>query len=135
MNDVYICDSNALIAFLRSETGADVMEQILLDKSNRIFAHSINLCEVYYDTIRFSDETAANAAIATIKTLGVIERDDLSVDFWKEVGRFKVSYKASLADFCGIVLTNKLGGTFLTADHHELDKLAANNVCSIEFIR
>lgn len=135
MSGIYVCDSNALIAFLRTEAGADVVEKILLDKSNQIYAHSINLCEVYYDTIRFSDELAAENAIKTITMLGVIERGDFDTNFWKEVGKLKANYKASLADFCGVVLTNRLGGTFLTADRHEFDKLAANNVCSIQFIR
>ncbi|MDQ3181295.1 MAG: PIN domain-containing protein [Acidobacteriota bacterium] len=130
-----ILDANAMIAFLRDEPGADVVEQVLLDKNKRVFAHSLNLCEVYYDTIRFSNEDAAEKAIKTLNDLGVIERPDFDQGFWKEVGRLKAKHRASLGDFCGVVLTNRLSGNFLTADHHEFDKLAQDSVCSIQFIR
>ena len=132
---IYILDSSAMVAFLNGETGADVVERILTDKSNDCFAHAINLCEFYYDAIRAVDEKYAQASLTALSAANVVERNDFDTDFWKEVARLKATHKASLADFCGIVLTNKLGGTFLTADHHELDKLAANKVCSIEFIR
>lgn len=130
-----ILDANAMIAFLRDEPGADVVERVLLDKNIRVFAHSINLCEVYYDTIRFSNQNAAERAIKTLNDLGVIERPDFDQGFWKEVGRLKAQHRASLADFCGVVLANRLNGVFLTADHHEFDKIAQDAVCSIQFIR
>jgi len=130
-----ILDANAMIAYLRDESGADVIEWVLLDKNIRVFAHSINLCEVYYDTIRFSNEVAAEKAVKNLSDLGVIERTDFDQAFWKQVARFKANYKASLADLCGIVLANKLNGSFLTTDHHELDKVAADGICKIQFIR
>ena len=130
-----ILDANAMIAYLRDESGADVIERVLLDKNIRVFAHSINLCEVYYDTIRFSNEDAAEEAIKNLSGLGVIERPDFDRTFWKEVAQLKANYKASLADLCGIVLANKLTGSFLTTDHHELDKVAADGICKIQFIR
>lgn len=35
----------------------------------------------------------------------------------------------------GITLTKRGGGTFMTADHGELDKIAAAGICSVTFIR
>lgn len=130
-----VLDANAMIAFLRDESGAEIVEQTLLNKNTSVFAHSINLCEVYYDTIRFDGGTAAEKAIKDLFEAGVIERSDFDRTFWKEVARLKANHKASLADFCGLVLTNRLGGTFLTADHHELDKIADDGICKIQFIR
>ncbi len=80
-----ILDAKAMIAYLRDESGADVVEQVLLDKNTRVFAHSINLCEVYYDTIRFSNEDATEKAIKNLSDSGVIERPDFDRAFWKEV--------------------------------------------------
>jgi hypothetical protein len=52
------------------------------------------------------------------------------------VGRLKaVHRKVSLADCCAMALTNRVGGTLLTTDHHELDALALLGVCPMKFIR
>ena len=42
--------------------------------------------------------------------------------------KLKGSYKLSLADAVGLALTLKVGGEFITSDHHELDPLAAAGV-------
>ena len=49
---IYVLDASAMIAFLRAEPGGEVMHGILQTDGNRIVAHSINLCEVYYDFFR-----------------------------------------------------------------------------------
>jgi len=93
------------------------------------------LCEVFYDFHRLLGEQAAEKVISDLKQAGVVERTDFDQKFWKEVGRTKSQNKASLADCIAIVLTNQLGGTVLTSDHHEFDKIAQDRVCSIQFIR
>jgi hypothetical protein len=68
--------------------------------------------------------------------LAVIERSDFDQAFWQDVARLKaVQKKVSLADCCAITLTNRVGGTLLTSDHHELDPVAAAGICNITFIR
>ena len=44
------------------------------------YAHSINLCEVYYQGIRRSDLRTARAAIASLYRDGVVERRGLQVE-------------------------------------------------------
>ncbi len=73
---IYILDACAMIAFLRKELGSIVVEEILLDKNNKCFAHAINLCEVFYDFHRLSGEQAAEKAIGDLKAAGIIERND-----------------------------------------------------------
>jgi PIN domain nuclease of toxin-antitoxin system len=46
---IYVLDACAIIAFLKGEAGADVVENALLDRGSQCMAHAINLCEVYYD--------------------------------------------------------------------------------------
>ena len=46
----------------------------------------------------------------------------------------KAAGGASLPDCFGIMLTNRVGGTFMTADYGELDKIAAAGICSVTFI-
>ena len=43
---IYVLDACAMLAYLRNETGADVVENALLDANSQCVAHAINLCEV-----------------------------------------------------------------------------------------
>ncbi len=132
---IYVLDACAMIAYLRKEVGADVVRKIIVDPTNICYAHAINLCEVYYDFWRVGGKSAAEQAIKDLLILGIIERNDFDQSFWKEIGRIKANNKASLADCAAIALANQFGGTVLTSDHHEFDKIAQDKVCSIEFIR
>ncbi|MCA1667895.1 MAG: PIN domain-containing protein [Thermomicrobia bacterium] len=132
---ILILDASAMIAFLRDEPGGAVVETVLINGMNTCIAHAINLCEVYYDFFRSADEATAKAAITDLEDIGVIVREDMDRTFWQEVGRYKATNKASLADCAAIALTNRVGGELLTSDHHELDVIAANSICQIRFIR
>lgn len=132
---IYVLDASAMIALLRKEIGNDVVAERLAEPDATCYAHAINLCEVYYDFYRNDSDVAAARAVEVLKSLGVLERNDFDEPFWKEVGRLKATHRASIADFCAVTLTNRLGGTLLTSDHHELDPVAATGVCRIEFIR
>ena len=52
----FVFDACSLIAYLRDEEGADAVEALLLDRYNICLMHAVNLCEVYYDFLRVSDE-------------------------------------------------------------------------------
>jgi PIN domain nuclease of toxin-antitoxin system len=132
---IYVLDACAMIAYLRNEPGSNAVLQALVETGSQCLAHSLNLCEVFYDFHRKSDENVATNAINDLYSVGVLERADLDEAFWKDVGRLKAKGKISLADCCAIVITNRVGGTLLTSDHHELDRIAAAGVCSISFIR
>jgi PIN domain nuclease of toxin-antitoxin system len=129
-----VFDASALIAFLRDEPGAEVVQNLLSLSSRHL--HALNLCEVYYDFWRAADKTAAESAIKDLIVLGVEERNDMDSEFWRKVGELKAIYrKVSLADCCGLALANRLGATFVSADRHELEPLLAAGICRIELIR
>lgn len=130
-----VLDASAMIAFLRDESGAAVVEALLTSGTDICIAHAINLCEVYYDFLRSADEGTARSAIVDLENLGVTVREDMDRIFWQEVGRFKATNKASLADCFAIVLANRVGGELVTSDHHEFDAIAAQGTCRIRFIR
>jgi PIN domain nuclease of toxin-antitoxin system len=132
---IYVLDASAIIAWLRNELGADVVDNAICDTNSQCFVHAINLCEVYYDACRRSGEARSDSVVSDLTALGIIERSDFDEAFWKEAGKMKAGGGISLPDCFGIALTNRVGGTFLTADHGELDKIAATGVCSITFIR
>jgi predicted nucleic acid-binding protein len=124
-----------MIALLLQEPGEEVVWARLLEKDATCFAHSLNLCEVFYDFYRDSGETAASEVIEDLRWLGVVERNDLDETFWRDVGTLKGTHRVSLADCCAIALAKRVGGILLTSDHHEFDPLAALGVCPITFIR
>lgn len=132
----YVLDACAMIAFLRGERGADVVNDLLRDSSAHCFAHAVNLCEVYYDFVRVANANAARSAIEDLSACGVHPRRDISDAFWKAVGLLKGTIrKISLADCFCIQLSRRVGGTVVTSDHHEFDPLLAARTCRVKFIR
>jgi PIN domain nuclease of toxin-antitoxin system len=133
---IFVLDACAMIAWLSNEQGADVVDLAIRDINSQCLAHAINLCEVYYDAVRHSGEIHAQSVMNDLQAVRIIERNDFDQAFWQEAGRLKaVHRKVSLADCCAIALTNRVGGTLLTSDHHELDPIAALGVCPLTFIR
>jgi len=132
---IYVLDASAIIAWLRNEAGADVVDNALRDVNTQCLVHSINLCEVFYDARRNASEAHAQAVVSDLAAIGVLERNDFDQAFWMDAGRLKAGGGISLADCFGIMLAKRVGGTLLTSDHHEMDKIAAAGICNITFIR
>ena len=133
---IFVLDACAMIAWLRNEPGADIVDTVVRDVDSQCLAHAINLCEVFYDAYRNAGETQAQSILNDLRAVHVIERNDFDQAFWQDAGRLKAIHrKVSLADCCAISLTNRMGATLLTSDHHELYTLAALGVCPVTFIR
>lgn len=133
---LHVMDACALNAYLRGEPGEDVVEDILLDSDNVNLVHAVNLCEVYYDTLRDSDLTTAEQAVERIYGWGIVLRPDMDPAFWQLVGRLKVDPgKLSLADCFALALAITTGATLVTSDHHEFDPIVPLGLCPILFIR
>lgn len=131
-----VLDASAIIAFLRDEPGADVVQNLLDDRPESNYVHALNLCEVYYDFWRASNREAAESAISDLLAIGIQERNDLDSAFWREVGRIKaVHRRVSLADCCALALAERLGAALATADRHEFQPLVAKGPWQIAFIR
>ncbi len=125
MADV-IMDACALIAFLRDEDGADIIEQMFNDADISCSAHAINLCEVYYDFLRVADYKTAVGAIKDLIGFGLVIREDMDSGLWRAAGDLKSKYRLSLADCFAVALTSRIDGELVTSDHHEFDSTASN---------
>ena len=132
---IYVLDACAMLAYLRNEAGATVVENALLDVNSQCVAHAINLCEVYYIFHRDGGEGVADSAVADLKSVGVVEHNDFDEVFWKEVGKLKAGGGISIPDCFAVTLSKRLGGTVLTSDHKEFDPVAAAGICAVTFIR
>ena len=124
-----------MVAYLSGEPGDAVVTALLLDPNALCYAHSVNLCEVYYDALRTTDARRARQTIAALFADGVIERQTLSRSFWQRVGNLKARGRISLADCFGIALAQHLGAEIVTSDHHEFDPLVPLGIVPIRFIR
>lgn len=124
-----------MIAYLKGEAGAPVVDRALRNPQDAAFAHSVNLCEVYYDFLRHSNDATARQAIADLLADGVVERKDLSRRFWRQVGQHKARGGISLTDCFCITLAQELKGEVVTSDHGEFDRLVPLALCPILFIR
>jgi len=129
-------DANSLLASLRNEPGGSVADGLLADPNADCLAHSVNLCEIFYDTLRQTDLVTAQLTISDLLALGLTERQDMDTAFWQLIGQLKVSPgKISLADCFALALAIRTGGTLVTSDHHEFDVIVPLGLCPILFIR
>ncbi len=126
-----------MIAYLRGEPGADVVERALAkDGGPPCIAHAINLCEVYYKFMRASGEIRARSAIQDLVSEGLVTADLLDQPFWMDVGRYKATHTSlPLADCFVVALANRLDTDVMTADHPDFDPIAEQGVCRVTFIR
>jgi PIN domain nuclease of toxin-antitoxin system len=130
----FVLDACAIIALLKNESGAEIVDRLLLEQT--CMAHSVNLCEVYYDFLKAEDENVAQKAINDLEKYGLIFREDMDQEFWKEVGSYKAGIKrVSLADCFAIALTNREQAVLVTSDHHEFDHIFEQGICQVMFIR
>ena len=124
-----------MVAYTEGERGGSVVASLLSDPAAVCYAHSVNLCEVYYQGIRRSDPRTARAAITSLYRDGVIERRDMSRRFWQRVGGHKARGRISLADCICIALAEELSAEVVTSDHGEFDPLVPLGIVPIRFIR
>lgn len=133
---LYVFDSCAVIAFLQSEPGAEVVAEILKNSRARCLIHAVNACEVYYDIYRRGGEQDASALEEILATIGIELLETIPSTLWQTAGKLKAGWgRVSLADCLALALAVLEDGTFLTSDHHELDRFAQAAICPIQFIR
>jgi PIN domain nuclease of toxin-antitoxin system len=139
---VIVLDSSAMLAYLNSEPGGVIVHGLLADEERDvpIYAHAVNLCEVFYNTLKTHGPAVAEAVIANLKADGVEERNDMDAAFWRDVATLIATQRAAgehlaLGDAFGLALARREGGDFYTADRHELEAVAKAGLCAVTFIR
>jgi PIN domain nuclease of toxin-antitoxin system len=129
-----ILDACAIIAYLRDEVGADVVETAL--NNDECIVHALNLCEVYKDClVRGDDKRIADQLLLDLQSIGLYSCEEMDEKLWKNAALLKSKHKMSLADCFALSLASRRNGKLLTSDHHELDSVVDKGICEIEFIR
>jgi predicted nucleic acid-binding protein len=124
MSKSYVLDANAVIALLKDEEGADVIDGLLTDAKTdacTVTMNKVNLLEVYYGFYREDGKEVAEQYIQDIEDSPIIIEDRISDDIFKHAGRLKSNYRISLADAIVLAQAAATGATVVSADHHELD--------------
>lgn len=116
-------DACAVIAYLRQESGAEVLKKIIEQPNTLLVMHVCNLGEVYYDFFREDGIEAAQTAWANTVALPLTLRRDTDDEFVQRVGVIKVAERVSFADAFALALSERLHVPLVTTDHHEFDPL------------
>ena len=131
----YVLDACALVAFFNDEEGADVVEKLLFDALNgqcHIIMNKYNLLEVYYGYFRANGEVFAENILSIVENSSIEIKDVLTDMLFKKAGKFKASYKMSLADAMALAQAFDEQAILVTTDHHELDVIDSDGL--VEFI-
>ena len=133
---VYVFDACAVVALLKAEPGAAVVETLLQEGSHRCVVHAINVCEVYYDLYRRDGEEIADGLEEILEGYGFELDEEIPSSLWRAAGKLKGAWaRVSLADCFALARTMREAATLVTSDHHEFDRIAQAQVCPIRFIR
>lgn len=134
---VAVFDACAMIAYLKGEPGADIVANLLKDNTLMRFAHGLNVSEVYYNVLKTSDQSTAQAAIGMLVTDGITIRNDFDDRLWKGAATWQAGLlpKPSLADCLCLEFALRVNGQVVTCDHLHFDRVANDSICPVHFIR
>ena len=121
LTPTHCLDACAVIAYLRQESGAEVLKEIIERPNSFLAMHVCNLGEVYYDFFRDDGLAAAQTAWANALALPLALRRDTDDVFIQRVGVIKVAERVSFADAFALALAERLRVPLITTDHHEFD--------------
>lgn len=135
-----VFDSSALLAYVRDETGADYIAELLEEGDVPMFAHAANLCEAFHLLTRSDGREFAEEAMRDFLRLGLIERADMDGAFWRDAAdliaaRRMAGASLPLGDALGVALARRLGADFITGDRGELTAIQTAGLASITFFR
>ena len=138
----YVLDASSLIAFLRDEEGAEIVEEILLN--DECITHAFNLCEVYKTFYQNEGKETAESAIEDLKAIGLQSFEVMDERFWKTVASNKIKVQVILTKKNGnfpwgdaflLTLAQLQQGVLVTADRSDFTDIATASLCSVKFIR
>jgi predicted nucleic acid-binding protein len=123
---IYILDACALIALFKKEQGADKI-RVLFDEASAgqssIYMNTVNLIEVHYGFYRTLGSEKSSLILEQVYTMPIQFIDTIDDVIFSEASRLKAQYAIPLGDSIGLATAIKTGGSFVTADHSDFDKI------------
>jgi len=131
MTETYVFDTEAIIAYLYSEPGHEVVAEYLTavrDGDTEGLLAETNAAEVFYLVARFEsvgDTPTDSSRRAADRDLRALQRSgvDISRADWRAVGKIKAAGHISLADAHAVALAVETDGTLLAGGDDDFDDL------------
>ena len=150
---IYVFDSSAMLAYLKGEPEGILVGRLFKTAGAVLVAHTVNLCEVFYNfgppSIAQNKTNAENALKQLHAVCGVQERNDMDGAFWRDVALLIAERRAmprdparpsavptlALGDAFGVALSRRLGAESVTKDRSEIEPLHNAGLVKALFIR
>ena len=130
-----VFDSSALLAVVFSETGGDMVSDLIDDADVPKYLHAVNAAEVLNKAARLFDMAEALGALAGFERLGVQVRRDMDAAFVADVAALKTDHNVALGDCFGVALARRLDAELVTSDRAEMGRFKDVAACRVTFIR
>jgi len=134
----YILDACALIALYKKEKGLEKIRALLdeaMTGQAAIYMHTINLIESYYHFCRVYGKVKADVILDDIYKKPVNFIDAIDETIFSETSRLKAHYDIPLGDAIGLATAIKLGGSFVSGDHSDLEEIEKAEAVSVFWFR
>lgn len=132
---IYVLDACAMIAYLRDESGGDVLESMLAGTDKRFLLHGITLGEIYYDHLRTVGKGSADELFDDIAQLPIQIVWHLTPELLMQAGTYKTTQRISFADSFVLALAKLEQATVVSTDHHEFDALERDALLTFFWLR
>jgi predicted nucleic acid-binding protein len=137
VDNIYLIDACALIAYLNNEEGGTVVQRILREAAlgkNLIYMHKVNFLEAYYDHKR-NPSAPKKDFYEIINDYPIEFIEDLDKPLFDQIVHLKSNYKISLADSFLLATAILQNATVITSDHHEMDIVEKSGLIKFLWIR
>ncbi|GHT87092.1 hypothetical protein FACS1894137_13670 [Spirochaetia bacterium] len=127
---IYVLDACALIALIKEEPGAGVVQNLIdqaIDGEITLCMNMVNLIEVHYGFYRDRGKEAAEVILDRIYKMPIHFQPVIDEKIFYEASRLKGTYTMSLADAIGLATAIDMKGVFVTADGGFLEPEAAEH--------
>ena len=93
------------------------------------------MLEVYYGYLKVNGEDFAENILSIVESSGIRICDVLTDVLFRQAGKFKTSYKLSLADSMALAQATVEQATLVTSDHHEMDAIEKDGKLAFHWVR
>lgn len=132
---MYTLDSGAILCYLFSETGTDILEGLLSDPESTLQIHAVNWVELRYIELR-GRLLKHNPIESFLRMAQVAISDDMGETMLENAAHIKAFYAPiSLGDSFAVAFAQSTHSTLVTTDRGEMQKIADAGECDIVFLR
>lgn len=138
MPEAYVFDASALSAYFYGEPGEEVVTGLLrraVAGELDLHLHVIHVGEVYYTLYRRGGRLRAEEGLEDIKGFSLHRHDRISLEFLREVGRIKATYRLSYANAFAVGLARLQNARLVSCDHRELETLEGRGEVAMLWVR